>query len=229
MTRFPAIARFLSFGLFAFVGQFSAAITYHADKLLIAYFLGMAPVAHYSIAASLASKILSVAAASAAFVFPRAVALHSEERSLLLRDTYVQSSRLVLLLTAPLVAPGLVLADRFFDLWIGPNAPAALTASFQVLLVAYLIASASVVASNIFAGMGNTRVGAQFSLMGGALNLLFCVLLIPAFGTIGAAIASLLGMTQVFAFVAASSGTSTRSICFNSDSGCGFCWLRSFR
>jgi len=103
-------------------------------------------------------------------------------------------------LTLALGIVGVVLAERFLMLWLGANVTPDLVLAFRLLIVAYVMASASVVASNILSGRGNAHRGAWFAALGGAMTIAAGLLLIPRLGLLGAGWAGVIGMSQAVAF-----------------------------
>ncbi len=203
VVHFPALRHSFSFSLHAFLGQAASMGIYHADKFLVAHFLGAAAAGYYGLASSLAFRFLTLVAALSGFVFPRAVRLAESGDTTGLRETYLRASRYVLLISWPVLVVALSLGIVFLRFWVGDEVAEAVGPVLQVLLVAYFVAALSVVASQIFNGLGNARIGALFSVLGGAVNLVACLLLLPHWGVQGAALASLLSMLQVFGYTAA--------------------------
>lgn len=191
------------YSLYAFVGQLTSAFTYHADKVLVAHFLGPEPVAYYAVAANVASKLLSLGAAMANFVFPRAVAFSASADEPALKSFYARASRYQLLVLAPLLAPAVMLSESLLTLWLGRPFAAQASPLLQILCFGYFLALLSVVPSQIFNGLGNARIGAFFAAAGTVINIGGCVILLPLFGVIGAAVASLLGMVQAIVYAGA--------------------------
>ncbi len=191
------------YSLYASVGQLTAAFTYHADKVLIAYFLGPEPVAYYAVATTVASKLLSVGAAMANFAFPRAVALSAGADHSALKSFYARVSRYQLLVLAPLLAPAVILAEPLLTLWLGPAFASQATPLLQILCFGYFLAVLSVVPSQVFNGLGNARIGAFFATAATVINIGGCIILLPIFGVVGAAVASLLGMAQAIVYAGA--------------------------
>lgn len=199
-TTFRETPGTFGYSLYASVGQLTATFTYHADKVLIAYFLGPEPVAYYAVAVNVASKLLSLGAAMANFVFPRAVALSAGADQPALKSFYIRVSRYQLLVLAPLLAPAVTLAEPLLTLWLGPAFASQATPLLQILCLGYFLAVLSVVPSQIFNGLGNARIGAVFATAATVINIGGCIILLPIFGVIGAAVASLLGMAQAIVF-----------------------------
>lgn len=198
--RFTESKRIFSYSAYAFAAQVTSMITYHADKLLIAYFLGPAPVAYYAVAVNLASKLLSIAAALTSFVFPRAITLTAAGERASVANLYLRASRFTLLAIFPLAMPVFWLAPQFLSLWLGSEFAANAAVLLQVLTAAYCIALMSVAASQVYNGLGNSRIGAAYAAAGSLINLALCVLLIPLFGTVGATLGVLAGMMQAIIY-----------------------------
>lgn len=198
--HFEEIGHSLSYNMHAFWGQLASGATYHADKFLISHFLGSAAVGYYGLASSVSTKLLSLVAALAGFVFPRSVRMFAADDLVGLRETYVRATRYILLVTWPMLIVALLVADKFIRLWVGASFADEMTSVLELLLLSYFVTSLSVVASQVFNGIGNSRVGAIFSSLGAAINLLACVIFIPLWGLKGAALASLISMIQVFGY-----------------------------
>lgn len=177
--RFIEIRRSLSYNLHAFWGQVASEATFHADKFLISYFLGPISVAYYGLASSLSAKLLSLVAAMAGFVFPRSVKVFSADDVIGLRETYLRSTRYVLLITWPMLVVALSLGDEFIRLWVGVEFAEKMTDVLLILLLSYFLISLSVVASQVFNGIGNFRIGAIFSSLGATINLVACLVFFP--------------------------------------------------
>ena len=199
--RFQEVRGLIGYSSHAFIAQLSSSFAYHMDKFLLAYFLGPASVAYYSVAVGSAGKILVLAGVMSAFVFPRAVGLNAAAATDALRHLYLRASRFTLLVLAPLLAPAVLLTPMLLRLWLGPQFAAKSAAPMQVLIIAYFLASVSVVPSHIYNGKGNTRISAFYATIGTLMNVSLCLVLIPRFGIMGAAAAALVGMAQSVVFM----------------------------
>ncbi len=198
---FQEVRGLVGYSSHAFIAQLSSSFAYHMDKFLLAYFLGPAAVAYYSVAVGSASKILVLAGVLSAFVFPRAVGLNAAAASDALCHLYLRASRFTLLVLAPLLVPAVLLTPMLLRIWLGPQFAAKSAASMQVLITAYFLAAVSVVPSHIYNGKGNTKISAIYATIGTAMNVSLCLILIPRFGIIGAAVAALVGMAQSVVFM----------------------------
>jgi O-antigen/teichoic acid export membrane protein len=200
VSRLSRLPRSSAFAWASFSNSLTSLATYHADKALVSAFLGPAAAGLYTIAANIANKLLGLIAALAAVVYPRVASLHGAGDGRATAHLYAVASRIALAVTLALATIGLVLAERFLRLWLGSVVTHELVGAFRLLIVAYVIASGAVVASNVLSGQGNARRGAFFAAAGGVITVLAGWLLIPRAGLIGAGIAALLGMSQAALF-----------------------------
>lgn len=184
----------------SFIGSLASAATYHADKILVATILGPAPAGLYTAASNVASKLLGLVAALGAVLFPRVSTIAIASSAASIAHLYGLYFRAVMTVCLVLAVTGIVLADRFLTLWLGSNATPDLVLAFRMLIVAYVAASTSVVASNVLSGRGNAHRGALFALLGGVLTVGAGLLLIPHLGLEGAGLAAIIGMSQALAF-----------------------------
>lgn len=191
---------YFRFSAGAFVAQVSSLLTYHADKFLVAALISPAAVGIYNACASIASKMLVLVSAIATFSFPRAARLHSEGSMDELSDVYLRATRASVLVAMIIGIPLASLAEPFLQLWLKDAYKAEYAFVLMLMVMGYLFASFSVVASNISIGMGFSRMPALFSSIGGGGTLILCVLLAPKWGLYGAVIASVVGMSQALIF-----------------------------
>jgi O-antigen/teichoic acid export membrane protein len=207
----------IAFNAFAFCAQINAALVNSLDKLLISFVLGPVSVAHYSLVSNIAAKLPMVAAALAAFVYPRAAHLSIAAANAPIQDLYLKVSRYLTLMLAPLTVLLLALAPPALDLWMGEDFAREMTGPTLLLVTAYAIATVSVVPSLVFNALGNSRIGALFSGIAVLLTAAGSVALIAPFGILGVALGVLIGMLQGVAYA----GLLERSL--------GLGWFRSRR
>ena len=194
------LPNYFHFSAGTFVGQASSLLTYHADKFLVAALISPAAVGIYNVCASIASKMLVLVSAMATFSFPRAVRLHSEGAVDELSDVYLRATRASVLVAMIIGAPLASLAEPFLHLWLKDAYQDEYAVVLILMVMGYLLASFSVVASNISIGMGMVRMPALFALVGGGSTLILCMVLAPKWGLYGAVTASVVGMSQALIF-----------------------------
>ncbi len=194
------LPRFFKFGLGTFVAQASSLLTYHADKFLVAALVSPAAAGIYTACNMIASKLLVLVAAIAAFVFPRAVRLNVEGSMDELKEVYLRATNACVLAAIIFGIPIIVLAEPFLRLWLKADYDQEYILVMVLMSVGYIFASFSVVASNISIGMGHSKVPAIFAIVGGVGTILLCIILAPKYGIIGAAGSAAIGMSQAVLF-----------------------------
>lgn len=194
--QFTHLRGVVAFNAFAFSAQVNAALVNNLDKLLISFVLGPVSVAHYSLVSNIAAKLPMVAAALAAFVYPRAAHLSVTAANAPIQDLYVRVSRYLTLALAPLAMLMLVLAAPALALWMGADFAREMAGPTLVLVAAYAVATVSVVPSLVFNAMGNSRIGALFSGIAVLLTAAGGIALITPLGVLGVALGVLIGMLQ---------------------------------
>lgn len=197
---FPILRRYASFGGYAFVGQASSAITYHADKIIVSHFLGPAGAAMYGAVWNIASKVVTAGALVTSFMFPRVSSLSAQQNVDEIKSLYKRSTRFTLLLIFPLLVPTVAVAPDLLRVWLPAYSSVDLAVSAQLLIGAYFIAVVSMVPSHFYAGSGNTKLGAYFAMFGAASLILAMMVLVPLFGLLGAAMGVFLAMLQAIVF-----------------------------
>lgn len=191
---------FLGVSAGAFVAQTSSLATYHADKLLISALLSPAAAGAYAICTSVANKILLLVASGSTYTFPRTIRLSATGDTASVATTFVLVTRFALMVSTAIAVPLVALAHPFLRLWIGQEFADQYSLTMQLLVTAFAINASSVVASNVAIGIGEVRMPAIFGVVGGVVTVTALVVLAPRFGTEGAALAALLGMSQALVF-----------------------------
>jgi O-antigen/teichoic acid export membrane protein len=178
----------LRFGLPLWPGGLTLYFSYRADVYLLAWLLASpsAPLGYYSLAVSLAEMVFYVPNAVATLFFPR-VASSPREAS----DREVAMvTRVTLLLTGmaglALAPVGTLLVVVLLPAFT-PSLPA-----FYVLLPGVVALSITKVLSGYVSGLGRTGLTSTVNACAFGLNVVANLLLIPRFGIVGAAAASLL-------------------------------------
>ena len=188
------------FALGIFGAQISTQATYQIDRLLVSAFLSPAAAGAYGICVNIANKIMMVVAAVGAYTLPRAARLQAQGQHEALGTVYAAGSRVALITAVFVAAPLIALAEPVLRAWMGENFAREYAGVLQLLVIAYAINSTSIIASNVASGMLNARLNIIFATLGGALTVGFCSILTPNLGSVGAALAAIVGMSQALVF-----------------------------
>jgi O-antigen/teichoic acid export membrane protein len=175
----------MAFGSWVCVQAFGSFMFVAADRLLIGSLIGSAAVAVYATLTQLAQQIHAIPAAGASVLFPLVSRMRSEGRSV--RRSVRGALLLVLAVALLLAAPVWLLGDRIVALWMGDSFAGMGVGAIGVLALAYMLLAVSVVPYYVLLALGSVRAFAILNLGAGAIGLLFCWMVVPTFGLVGAA------------------------------------------
>lgn len=171
----------LSFGMRSFVGTIGERLHYRADAFLLTAFVSVAATGVYSVAQGLAETIWYLPSAFGLVLFSRAVQPGSDSSAI---ASAMTRSMLALIVTGAI--PLWLVAPMLVELFYGvPFREAGV--AFQIILpgvVAYSIVS---VLTNFLIAWGAPGRVAAVAILGLTVNLAANMLMIPAFGMVGAA------------------------------------------
>jgi O-antigen/teichoic acid export membrane protein len=181
-----ALRRALGYGAREHLGNVAMFLSYRADMFFVAAFMGLKAVGIYSIAVMMAEAFLHLPNAVSTVLFPRLAGKGRDEGAREAARTARVVSTLVAtgaLLSIPLIVP--VLRIAFTSAFL-PAAPA-----FFALVPGVYALSVSKVLSRYFTGtLGQPLLNARAQGTALAVNLPLNLVLIPAYGIVGAAAAS---------------------------------------
>ncbi|HEY0377656.1 MAG TPA: polysaccharide biosynthesis C-terminal domain-containing protein [Pyrinomonadaceae bacterium] len=167
------------------------------DRLVIGYYLGPGSVGVYSASYALASLLMLLQSPLQITLFPKVSALWESDRATAVR--YVSlSNKLFLTLAIPFVVGVSAVAGRVLAR-LGNEELGASGGGILTLLVAagVMLWGVSIMMSQIFFGARRTVPIAVVTVGAAALNLLLNLLLVPAWGTPGAAFSTLVSYLAV--------------------------------
>ncbi|KQQ88861.1 oligosaccharide flippase family protein [Massilia sp. Leaf139] len=177
----------LGFSSWSFLSRFAALSYAHADKLVIGALVGVTGLAYFTVAATLANRVLGLSFRLSGIFFPAASALAAGGELARLDRAYLKATRYVVYLNASMLVLLAVFAYPLLTLWIGPDfarqgaAVLALTASSQ------FVDSLTSLPTLVNDGMGHPRLSGLFA-VARALAGLGCVAAgVAGWGIVGAA------------------------------------------
>jgi len=181
----------LRYGLRFYPGSLSGFFVYRADAVLIAFLIAdaSADLGYYSMAVGLAEMIFFFPTAVSSLLFPH-VAGSSREDS----DRQVAVVTRVTLLVSAVAATMLVPAAAVVIWVLLPDFTPSL-APLLVLLPGVVALTGATIVGSYLRGIGRPGLPSLVSLMALAVNIVANLVLIPRFGIVGAAAASLVSYT----------------------------------
>lgn len=190
-------ARF-SAGMFA--SQLASAVVYQGDRIMISAVGSPAIAGIYALCANVANKVLAAVVALTSFAFPHATALHASGSREQVAEFVEALDRGVIALVAPLVLPGVMLAQPFFGLWLGELGTPEVALVFRILWIAFAIPALSVSIASAVAAHGNSALPARFASLTAIVIVIAIAVLVPLWGAAGGATAMLLALATSLLF-----------------------------
>ena len=179
-----------------------AAVTYaHADKLIIGAVVGVRALAYYTIAATLANRVLGLTFRLSSVLFPSASALDARGETDRLRALYLKATRYVSFINGSVLVLIAVFADAILYYWIGPEFAANGARILILIALAQFVDSLTNIPSLVNDGLGHPKVSGSMAFLRACLGLIAIYALVHLHGVEGAAWAHLATsalMTTVF-------------------------------
>ncbi|WP_439537996.1 flippase [Methyloversatilis sp.] len=190
--EFSEVARqLLVFSSYSFLSRVAALTYTHADKLIIGALVGMRELAYYTVAATLANRILGMSFRLSGVLFPTASALSAHGRIDELRALYVKSSRYVIFLNASVLVFIAVFAYPILYYWIGADFAAKGATILAIVACAQFIDSMTNIPSLVNDGLGHPHVTGGFAISRALIGLCAVYAGVLVYGIEGAAMGHL--------------------------------------
>jgi O-antigen/teichoic acid export membrane protein len=192
--RWPgrAIRRQLTgFSAYSFLSRFASLSYTHADKLIIGALAGVTALAWFTVAATLANRLLSLTYRLSGVLFPAASALAASGELARLDTLYLKATRYVVFLNAAIMVLVAVFADQILRYWMNPEFARQGALVLAVMAVSQFLDSLTSLPSLVNDGMGHPRVSGLFALVRAIAGLAVIYIGVAAWGIDGAAWAHL--------------------------------------
>ncbi len=175
------------YSLRLYITQAAVMVHNQVEKVLLAFFVGVAAAGWYDIASEAALKIRATIGLILSPVLPAASELDALGDEPRMRELYHRSHKYLALFGVPAVCFVTAIASRFVELWLGPSLKF-IAVPLAILLAVNFFNLATGPGFMIFAGAGNLRPGMQSAALAVFLNVGLSVGLIYAWGFTGAVI-----------------------------------------
>lgn len=180
-------------------------IYYHVDSLMLGYLDGAAAVGQYAVAYKVPLAILSLGSIWVTAIYPHAAELAKSDPARLRRDVGTLAG-LSLVAALPLAAGAAVVGEDLMPLLFGDEYGPAGT-PFILLMVAMAVILFSLNFSNPLIASGDDKRFAIGVAAGAVVNVALNLVFIPAFGTVGAAVDTIVAELVVLAYLLHRFGT----------------------
>lgn len=190
--RIVLIRRMLGYSVFVFISNIGQKTNAAAGALIIAYFLPVAQVTPYAIAASLSGYSRSLIQASS-WVFNPLVSQYAalnDTKGLI--DAICRGTKLAMVVGLPVLTSFILVGDIFIGLWMGPEFIADAAMVLLVLSIMELISAPHHVMSGALWGMNKHQELAWLRIGEAVANVLLSIFLVQRYGIVGAAVGALI-------------------------------------
>jgi len=194
--RWPGVharAALLSFSGWSFLSRFATLSYAHADKLIIGAMAGVTALAYFTVAATLANRVLGLGFRLSGVFFPAASALAATGQLRRLDQTYVKATRYVVFVNAAILALLAVFAYPILAWWMNADFARHGALILAVMALAQFVDSLTSLPSLVNDGMGHPRVSGLFAVTRALVGLVLLYAGIRGWGVVGAAWAHLAG------------------------------------
>lgn len=185
--RAPARAALLRFSGWSFLSRFATLSYAHADKLIVGALAGVAALAPFSVAATLANRVLGLTFRLSAVLFPAASALAARGDMARLEQAYLKATRYVVYLNAAILVLLAVFSYRILYYWMDADVARSGATVLAVMALAQFVDSLSTLPSLVNDGMGHPRISGLFALGRALAGLGFVYAGVAGWGIDGAA------------------------------------------
>jgi O-antigen/teichoic acid export membrane protein len=200
-SKDPArVSELLKFGSAVMVGTMAVQIFEWTDKLMLTAWQPIEEVAFYTIAFGMVSLPLLIPRAIHVTFYPTISSLHGAGDAEGLRKATERVMRFTMVLMAFIPLAMMAIAPWVVGLLYGELFLPAV-APFMILSVWGLIRPVGLIAYSIPKGVGRPIVGAGAMVMTAVLNVGLNAMLIPAWGTVGAAVATTISYVVGFTYL----------------------------
>jgi O-antigen/teichoic acid export membrane protein len=181
----PILSEQLSFGLKSWVQTVAAHLLLRIDLYMVSYFLNPAETAFYALALHFTEMVLEVPQAVGLVLFPRLTSLPKSE----VHQLTARTCRRTLMITTPIALALALLGPLVITIWYGkPYEPAG--APLPWAAVGVLMMSLYVIITRDFTSRNRQQVNILAGTVALTANVLLNLVLIPAYGIVGAAAAT---------------------------------------
>ena len=177
----------LGFSAYSFLSRFATLSYAHGDKLIIGSLVGVTGLAYFSVAATLANRVLGLTFRLSGVFFPAASALAAGGELARLERAYLKATRYVVYLNAAMLVLLAVFAHSLLAWWMGAAFADGGATVLAVMALSQFIDSLTSLPSLVNDGMGHPRLSGLFAVARALVGLAIVYAGVARWGIDGAA------------------------------------------
>ncbi|MEK7162798.1 MAG: flippase [Patescibacteria group bacterium] len=181
----------------AFTGLFGVFML-NIDIIMLGWWRTPEEIGYYSAGQRIVQILYTLPAILASAIFPVMTRYIKQNESIKARLLNEKSISALYFAAIPLLIGGVILSSPIIEFIFGKEYSPA-TTSFQILITTLIIQFPSAILSNLIMAHNQQKRLIKYVIIGSASNVIFNILLIPPFGIIGSAIATLISQFTYFA------------------------------
>lgn len=177
----------LGFSAYSFLSRFAALSYAHADKLIIGALVGVTGLAYFTVAATLANRVLGLTFRLSGVFFPAASMLAAGGELGRLDQAYLKATRYVVYLNAAMLVLLAVFAYPLLAYWMDAQFARNGATVLAVMALSQFVDSLTSLPSLVNDGMGHPRVSGLFAVARALAGMLIVYVGVAGWGIAGAA------------------------------------------
>jgi O-antigen/teichoic acid export membrane protein len=172
------------------VSQLVGPVLVYLDRVLVGSFMSLGAVADYTVPYEAMTRLRIIPTSLVNTLYPAFSERGADARGGNIQRLYEGSTRYLLLVFLPAISFLVVLGPDVLSVWMGPKFANGTSLVLQILAIGVLLNAIGYVPYNALQALGRPDVPAKFHVLELPLHVLLCILLIPHWGIVGAAIAT---------------------------------------
>ncbi len=198
--EFAVLKSIFGFSIHLFLMRIARLLTYHADRLILAFFMPVQTITFYEVVTKPQYWIRTVTKITNGAVMPAISEAQAVKNRQFMRRVIFWGSRYTLAAVLAMVIPFMLVSKEFLGNWIGVEYE---VYAFEMqLFISYLIFSAANgLIQAVMIGMGQVKELSVIALVSGIANVILSIILVQLWGLLGILLATVfiaLAVTPVY-------------------------------
>ena len=177
------------FGSMVTIDSLLVMLSGRINSFFVGIFLPISSLTYYVIPDSLASRVSFIPRSVSHAAFPLFSELHGLSSQESLRELFLRSTKIIVILTLPFMMLFTFFANKLLGFWIGKQFAENGTLILQLIGPAYILSFWAYISVEGARGLNKPAFPAKLQLVFSIINVILCFALIPSFGIVGAALA----------------------------------------
>jgi O-antigen/teichoic acid export membrane protein len=179
----------ITYGFYALVAQISNILRFNISSIVIAYFINLSAVTHYSIAARLNNYFSQLIFAALGVIRPVFAQYHGRNEIEKIRKTFLQTTRLGVISSTIVSGAIIIFGEPFLRVWMGDKYTDAYI-PLVYLISSMTFAAMQIPSTSLLYAIAKHKFFALMNIAEAFVNLMLSIILIQKYGISGVALAT---------------------------------------